>query len=266
MKIAYLNDLHIDSWIKFNNNEHKNRKKIEEFINTIFSKSEKECLEAEILVIAGDISHHNSISKLTIEVFSKYFNKVYVVLGNHDYYLISKTQMRRYKANGLNRIIELNDMLADNERVVLLHSAVNKVTDIYKGLRIAGCTMTSKPNTEEEISFYNGFMNDSRYIPNKVNDLNSMDMKSYEDIKEFKPDLFISHYPLLMTYSHKLHLHDGSNGSFLCKVDEHIAPINFFGHVHERGDYDIGSSFYTNAIGYKGELSNETIALKVINI
>lgn len=45
MKIAYLNDLHIDSWIKFNNNEHKNRKKIEEFINTIFSKSEKECLE-----------------------------------------------------------------------------------------------------------------------------------------------------------------------------------------------------------------------------
>ena len=35
MKIAYLNDLHIDSWIKFNNNEHKNRKKIEEFINTI---------------------------------------------------------------------------------------------------------------------------------------------------------------------------------------------------------------------------------------
>ncbi len=28
MKIAYLNDLHIDSWIKFNNNEHKNRKKM----------------------------------------------------------------------------------------------------------------------------------------------------------------------------------------------------------------------------------------------
>ena len=40
MKIAYLNDLHIDSWIKFNNNEHKTEK-IEEFINTIFSKSEK---------------------------------------------------------------------------------------------------------------------------------------------------------------------------------------------------------------------------------
>lgn len=26
MKIAYLNDLHIDSWIKFNNNEHKTEK------------------------------------------------------------------------------------------------------------------------------------------------------------------------------------------------------------------------------------------------
>lgn len=98
-------------------------------------------------------------------------------------------------------------------------------------------------------------MNDSKYITSSPESYNSFDMTVYNYLKDLNIDVFISHYPLVRAYSHNKHLNDGSLGSYLCRVDEHIAPINFFGHVHEEDQlYEVaGTKHYTNALGYPQE-------------
>lgn len=118
-------------------------------------------------------------------------------------------------------------MIEHLDNVVLFHSKCGVISDKYKDLVFSGLTMTIKPETEEEISFYKGFMNDSKYIYSDVNYLNKMDISSYDLLKSIKPDVFISHYLITMTNSHRMHLNDGSIGNYLCKVKEHIAPTKF---------------------------------------
>ncbi|PXA12944.1 hypothetical protein DD899_13180, partial [Staphylococcus pseudintermedius] len=74
MNISYISDLHIDHWVKHNNNQIKHEKQVKEFINNLIEKSNLKIKEA--LVIAGDISHYNKITMWVLEEFSKQFDKV----------------------------------------------------------------------------------------------------------------------------------------------------------------------------------------------
>lgn len=206
--------------------------------------------------IGGDISHFNFISKWVLEVFSEQFEKTFVVSGNHDYYLLSKNQRKKYNNMSTDRAKELSEMIEGLVNVTYFHSAHGDEIEEFKGKIFAGATMTSLPKTDEEKSFYQNVMNDSKYITNSPDLLNSVDMYNYDRLMGIKNiDVFISHYPLVRTYSHDKHLNDGSLGSYLCRVDEHIAPINFFGHVHEENQlYEVvGTKHYTNALGYPQE-------------
>lgn len=213
------------------------------------------------MIIAGDISHFNFINKWVLEVFNEQFEKTFVVSGNHDYYLLSKNQKRKYKNSSMNRSLEIAEIVDELNNVTYFHSGWGEIYETYKGVTFAGSTMTSLPKTDEEKSFYQNVMNDSKYIVEQPETLNMMDMSAYntfidEQVKEeLKVDIFISHYPLVRTYSHNKHLNDGSLGSYLCRVDEHIAPINFFDHVHEEDQlYEVvGTKHYTNALGYPME-------------
>lgn len=247
MKISYINDLHVDNWINYEN-------EIGGFVDEIITSSKN---IGEVIIIAGDISHFNSITEQVLLKFSNYFEKVFFVYGNHDYYIINHTQYKQYNNNSINKLDELYNKLKKNDNIIIFNH--NNIYYDYKNLRFAGCTMTSKPETEEGIMFYQYHMNDYKFIPNDVNDMNNIDMKIYNEISKLKPDIFISHYPLFVTNSH-LKFGLESLSSFMCKVDKYTAPINFFGHVHEKDEYNIdGYKFFTNAYGYSFEYLNAEI-------
>lgn len=252
LKVSYINDLHLDNWIHFNHNEHKYKKNVAEFVNKL-------CEEAptvkDLLIVSGDISHFNRVTYWVLDQFSLHYNKVIFVGGNHDYYLISKSQNRKYKGKSVNRAIELANMFKDHPKVEVLGSSSDKFFTEYKGFKIGGLTMTSKQITEEGISFYRGFMNDKRYIPESTDFLNYIDMNYYNELKSKNLDIFVSHYPLVTTYTHRMYSTDGSIESYKCVVDDLIAEHNFFGHVHESNQvYCIAETkHYTNAYGYPHE-------------
>lgn len=259
MNISYINDLHIDHWVKWNPSQEKYKVRVQKFIQDLIDKSNIE--NKEVMIIAGDISHFNFINKWVLEVFNEQFEKTFVVTGNHDYYLISKNQKRKYKNSSMYRAKEMAEIVEDLSNAVYFHSGFGEMLDTFKGVTFAGSTMTSLPKTDEEKSFYQNIMNDSKYIVEQPEMLNLMDMSAYKIFTEqqfkeqIKIDVFISHYPLVRTYSHNKHLNDGSLGSYLCRVDEMVAPINFFGHVHEESQlYEVvGTKHYTNALGYPME-------------
>lgn len=250
MKVTYINDLHVDNHLYEGFG-------VSSFVDKLMQRSKNEVVDSEMLVIAGDISHHNSISKEILVEFNKYFKYVLFVPGNHDYYLINNEQRVIYDNDSYQRIKALKYSLEQVPNIIIFDESVQYI-DI-NGLRFAGCTMTSLPTDEEGMSFYNLMMNDSRYIPNDVVEMNKRDLNIYDTLSHKRPDIFISHYPLITTSSHLKH-DISSISCFKCDVDKLIAPIHFFGHVHENDEYELsGHHFFTNAYGYRGEFLDQTL-------
>ncbi len=255
LSVSYINDIHIDHWVNFNHNEEKYRSRVQWFIADLVLKSR--LVRHDLLIVAGDISHYNRVTKWVLEEFTQWFKQVIFVGGNHDYYLVSGTQRRKYK-NSLARKEELYEMTIDIPNLVIL-GTYRDVTQ-YKGFNIGGLTMTSLPSLPSEKLFHEKFMNDSRYINVPVEQLNNIDTQRYTKLEKANLDIFISHYPLIKTGSHKKYGRS-SLGSYLCRVDQFVAKHNFFGHVHEnREQYEVlGTKHYTNAIGYPQERLNSII-------
>lgn len=86
---------------------------------------------SEVLVLAGDISHFNQQSFDTLHFFSEHYKQIFFVFGNHDYYLISKKQRRKYHETSNEREKELLEM------VTALHN-VHVLRD--NSIRFAGST------------------------------------------------------------------------------------------------------------------------------
>lgn len=120
---------------------------------------------------------------------------MFFTAGNHDYYLVSRQQVNKYNRSSLSKVEELSIMIEHLDNVVLFHSKCGVISDKYKDLVFSGLTMTSKPETEEEISFYKDFMNDSKYIYSDVNYLNKMDISSYDLLKVLS-QMFL--YPIIL--------------------------------------------------------------------
>ncbi|WP_345773251.1 serine/threonine protein phosphatase [Mammaliicoccus sp. E-M22] len=201
------------------------------------------------------MSHLNFVSKWVLEVFNDQFEKTFVVIGNHDYYLISNSQKRKYKNSSIYRAEEMAEIIEDLSNVIFFHSVYGTGALKYNGKVFAEITMKSLPKTEEEKSFYQIIMNDSKYITSTPEVYNTFDLTSYNYLSDLNIDVFISHYPLIRTYSHNKHLNDGSLGSYLCEVNEMAAPINLLGNVHEKDQlYEVvGTKHYTNTLGYPNE-------------
>lgn len=257
LKVNYVNDLHLGFYAEFHNNQIKYEKRVRDVANEIVENTE--CL-GELLIISGDFGEMNNASVWFLDEISKRYNKVVFTYGNHDLYLLTKNQKRKYK-NSINRVKDLYNSVKElnNDKLHFVGEDFDGVLE-YRGYRIGGDIMLSSPKTEEEKSFYNFRMNDAKCIfiegygwENTVS-LNKKNLDYYNKLKEENLDVFISHYPIIRTDSHNRHGLE-SLGSYFTAVPEFIAKYNFFGHVHEIKEYDTYDNlFLTHAVGYPHEL------------
>lgn len=252
--VSYINDVHLDFHCQFIKNQIKYERNVREFAKNLVLNSRD---IGEVLIIAGDLGHSNSASYWFVDEIRQYFGKVFLTYGNHDLYLISKNQSNKYRNNSMNRVNDLYDKLKDMPKIHFLGYNFDGIGE-YKEFKIGGDIMMSTPKSEEEKSFYNLMMNDSKYIrlgeagyENTINP-NREGLDYYNSLRD-KIDIFVSHYPIITTDSHLYHNKE-SLGSYRTDVEELYFKYNFFGHVHEISEYDIlGSNFYTHAIGYPSE-------------
>lgn len=246
MKVDYISDLHLDFYIRHDGNYEKWENKTHLFLEKLLPDT-----KGEVLVIAGDISHYNIQSKWCLEYFSKQYEHVFFVMGNHDYYLISGGQSKKYKNNSINREFELMELI----------SSLNNVTHLYdfeefsyNNIKIAGSTLWYPLQEQKDIDFFNNISNDSKLIKKlDVVAEHSYETFKYEHMEEV--DILVTHVPPDILQSH---IKFDSTSCYLNELKNIKAKHVVTGHVHEQNKYynTDGTNIYINALGYPNEWLN----------
>lgn len=200
--------------------------------------------KGDVLIIAGDLSHYNLQSFLLLEFFGDIYKQVLFVLGNHDYYLVSGEQQKKYKRKSIEREIELTQMISVLSNVKLLSQFEPFV---YEGVTFAGSTSWYGLETIKEQLFFKNVSNDSVLIKGiDIPLMHKKEMEAYEQLQQV--DVLVTHVPPLIIDSHFLH---GSTACYLNELPNITAQICIFGHCHTQEILDkAGIIFCANALGY----------------
>lgn len=246
MNISYISDLHLDFHVHFIPSQEKMKKRTEDFVEKLV---ETDRGSREVLCIAGDLSHFNVQSEWAVRKFADYYEKVVIVVGNHDYYLVSNNQQRKYDGNSTNRVVELSDKIASISNVHLLHDE-NVVS--YKGVSFGGCSLWYPLESFEQRNFFYNSSNDSRLIKGfNIESEHDVDQEKYSKLLDQEIDVMITHFPVINIDSHFKY---NSTACYLTPVKDIKAKAWIFGHSHEQKVYKKPyCNFYMNAIGYPDE-------------
>ena len=256
LKIAYVSDLHLGFYVPFNYDKRKLK-------NNLISFVKKNLLtDADVFVLAGDVAEYNIYTIIVLEELSKHYKKVFFVFGNHDMYLLSTNQKKKYQ-DSYGRINEVIDYFKDNDNVYVLNRDIIE----YNGFRIAGFSnWYTLENTMDEFFFLND-SNDSRCIYPKTIYENQQrhyyDKVFYDSLNEKDIDLIISHVPPIHFKSDR---HE-PNGCYYNKSIKEIHTKHWIcGHQHVPSVVEIGDiTVYNNAWGYPGEIKEPKLrTMKIV--
>jgi len=250
MKIDFVSDLHFNHWMLWTENQIKWEKRTRALTNKLIENG-----NGEVLVIAGDFGEWNCQALWILEEASKSYERVYFTYGNHDLYLLSKNQQRKY-SDSISRVNELIEEASKIENVIPLA----KVVDIYKGKVFAGDVMWYLPKTMKDWEFFNNVSNDSNYI--KINGYTNEDatrkmwkesMDWYDTLESTNIDVFVSHVPPI----HNPLSPFDPNTCYMVDVPFINANNWICGHDHMQRQFNkAGVNFHMNAIGYPQHYDN----------
>lgn len=250
LKVDYVSDLHINHYVKFTNHQQKWERQTRDWTRNLLKDS-----TGEVLVLAGDFSEWNNQSKWFIEECGKHYDHVFVTIGNHDYYLLSKNQRKKYRTS-MNRRDELFEMISDLPNVSTLFGE----TKTYKGFTFGGHSLWYNPKSPDEINWFETFSNDSRYIfagqtynQKNFDVLHQDAMNWYNTLKEYTFDVFVSHVPPVHPPRNR-NLNSG-DASYVADVPFLVNTRHWIcGHQHVQTSFEkFGVKFYMNPIGYPDE-------------
>lgn len=261
MKISILSDLHIDFYIR-DDTKLKNGTQFKSQLDKFLDYSE----DVEVLIVAGDISHYSKTGFKILQDIGKTYNykKIFCVLGNHDLYLISGAQKKKYKSDSKNRMNEWYDFEDPNGVVQILNGEIQE----YKGIKFGGAMMWYDASYgrnpmmygTSEVDEWKMTMNDSNLIYG-IGDFYDMFAMEHNKIRNIiDADIIITHFcPLSapMAFqeqyryekSSKFYAYDGAQ-----YLDETQAKYHIYGHSHGHHEFEVfGTKCIMNALGYPNE-------------
>lgn len=258
LRIVHGSDIHINHWLPFVTNQKKWEERTRTFIRAL-------CLATpgDVLILAGDFSEINAQTVWVLDEASKYYDRVYWTYGNHDLYLLTKTDKKKYK-DSFGRLHALIEKTRYLKNVIPLICRV----DTYQGRTFAGDALFYLPS-QGDISFFNDVSSDSLYISLKetqyaydaVKKLHNESLDWYNNLEEV--DVLITHVP-------PLHFKSSiypANSCYYTDVPELKAAHWVCGHTHIQFDSVLyGTHFHVNCIGYplRGEKLHQPVPLKRI--
>lgn len=246
MKIDYVSDLHANHHVPFNHNQLKWERQTKAWVDALLKTG-----NGEVLVLAGDFSEWNQQTIWVLEEAQTTYELVLVVVGNHDYYILSKNQRKKYGTSE-GRIHELMHHIETMDKVTMLHG--DMVT--YNHVTFAGHGLWYDLKTDQDVAFFKQQSNDSQFIqplePYKESyeTLFSDAMAWYKGLENAHVDVFISHIP-------PLHPKVSPYPYNAC----YVSPVPFLkgthwiaGHQHLTSTFEQhGVQFHFNALGYPSE-------------
>ncbi len=240
MDIYYISDLHLDFHIK-----RVHPKKIDLFLRSILPSLD---FFGEVLIIAGDISHYNDLSIAFLKSLRRYFAKILLTYGNHDLYLVSARQKRRYQ-NSWKRLEEFQELCAQEDIVFLDNESFE-----YRGVCFYGGMGWYRV---QDMKRWRELSNDAKLIVPTF-DPNRFFEENYQKLLALsKVDVLFSHVPMIDLRKEES-LYDPFYywlGEYSARAFEHMQKIGtkcyIFGHTHQNFVLQKGFAIATNGVGYK---------------
>ncbi len=260
MNFDYGNDFHVDFYVKHDGNVQKYEKKTRDYVYKLLPKQ-----PSDTLIIGGDIGHYNMQNYLFMSELAKNYKRILLVFGNHDYYLDSSRQVKKYKRSSINRVQEMKEMYKELENVFVLEGNVIDVD----GVKIGGLGMWydfSYGQKEQNLSYDSVYQlwwknsNDRKKIRGMSHPL-ELFQSSYQHLEHVinNSDVIVSHvgsdwrlYKSVeedFTEHYNYYFFDGS--PFYKSLE---GKTWLFGHVHyDLDQIEHGCRFISHAIGYPDE-------------
>lgn len=287
LKIHYISDIHIDSYINnhiFWNKSNENMKEqIHSVIKWILHKNYK---KADILIINWDISNHNHQTIVFLEEIWKFYKKVLFVFWNHDLYLVSIEDKITYNTNSFQKIKELKKHFK-NSNIHILDWDIINIEKRNKTYKLAWLPMWydfsyGKQNLkdlddEKILKLWKRRMNDSNYIfgENKkiINPLEyfKKEKNILNKLLKEKPQIIISHiWPIIPKNLPQRYKNDITNSFFYFDWKDILNKNTFikywfFWHTHNNYSFTYNQTkLLCNPLWYKHE--NIWNKIKEINI
>ena len=280
MKIDFMSDLHIDFYInEYNPETAKFERQLNNFIEIIGIEG------GDAIVIPGDLGHYFKQNSAFLLKMKEMYKHVIFVPGNHDRYLVSKSQQKRYMNSSTNRVLELKNFCRENNIIYLDGDVVS-----VDGVTFAGTGMSWDKSYLEHIhgehvsdtyilNLFERDMNDSNLIMegaiydiplayggiHKLRTFDPFELqeKELEKLSKIQKadnvDVFVSHYSpvvppdLLMKYRDE----ESTTFYFFDGLD-HVKRIKpkywLFGHTHVPYDFKVDETrMLCNPCGYPSE-------------
>ena len=279
-KIAYISDTHIDFYAE--NKPAKIRKHADKIVPD--HAKEKDYYDA--IIVAGDIGHYNKDNIVFLKQLKNYAANVICVLGNHDHWLLTKSQKKKYKFESKSRVEEFGKMCKESNIQLLDPGHTIIKSKDGKPVSILGFNgwYDGKYMNADPV-FLNidwpKVMNDARHIcstPESYDSLHKQDMQKLNNLLNFRgddlqPDIIVSHVrPTINPWNIQEKYRRDKNTPFYCfdgsVLMQKLKPKYWiYGHTHDGQDFvENGVQVVTNAFGYPGELTPDKGKLKEINI
>lgn len=273
MIVDYVSDIHIDFYLRYKDCSFDNLKTTK--LHEIFANR-----RGEVLVIAGDIGHYNDQNIFFLKALREYFGyeKVFLVLGNHDYYLLQESIRKHYNNSSFKRIHEIKKMCRELDGVHLLSGDIVE----YKDIKFGGSTLwydgkyiqrlDIKISKEGITELWQRKMLDASMIYG-IKRFDSLYLRELERLRKIydKCDVMITHINPSIDPKHtpakytldKLNGFYSFDGEFY--IENSSANYWVFGHIHESIEYEINNTkVMSNPLGYPGE--NQDFKLKSFKI
>lgn len=255
MKFDYINDVHLDFWVPLDNNQLKFEKKTKEFANRMLPEQ-----PTNTLLIGGDLGHYNKQNYWFLEELAKVYTNILLVIGNHDFYMITKNQEKKYQYNSFNRVKEMKELANQLPQVTYLEGNTFEID----GVTFGGTGMWYDfsygqkhlgKNFEDIRKEWSWFSNDSRKIKGFLTE------ERYESEKE-KLEKIIQQSDVVLTHVGPLHEFSPYrqeevlfNSFYFFDGEKYIqkyqSKIWCFGHVHIREQYYKNDwTFISYGLGY----------------
>lgn len=267
MKIDITSDLHLD--MHFNPAKALKKSKLKVFFDKIL-----ETRESDILVVSGDLGHYNyQIANIFQYIRDNYYTHIVCVLGNHDYYLLNKTQVQKYNRNSFNRVEELRGMLNSIKGVHCLNGNVVEID----GVRFGGCDSwydgsyyhTFRSTYGKDIvEYWKRTMNDARkiYGIDDFYDLLSLEKEKLEAIYQ-KCDVLVTHVSPSIDEDNLSSYKQGDKITAFYTFEgkkflENTSATHWiFGHMHFAKHYEkFGVKCISSALGYPKQKANYKVS------
>lgn len=267
-KLDYMSDTHFDFFFKLESKfKLINFKKL---YDPYFKNK-----QSNILVIGGDIGHYLKQNIELLDMIKKEYGYTTIILvfGNHDYYLVSKSQSYSFKHNSLNKIKYSKELYQDNGYIVLDNNIVE-----FDNIKIGGCsgwydgyvyTLMNNMYSDSILNYWKQVSNDSNLIKG-IEDFYTLwqqEKPKLDNLVKSDIDIMITHFkPVIESrFFHEKYKGEKTNVFYCFDFLENILNMSnlkywVYGHTHETEEFELlnsGKKIVCNAFGYPKEKSNE---------